>query len=68
MEITGFDYKDKLTLLTIQDSFKMKPHLVDRPGMESQYRFEAAWEKSQDDKKKIINDMDNVNLIDPPLA
>lgn len=63
IDITGCDYQDKMALLTLQDSFKMKPHLVDRPGMESQYRFETAWEKSKKDA-----DIENVNIIDPLLA
>lgn len=65
IHITGFDYNDKINLLMMQESFKMKPHLVDRPDMESQYRFDTAWEKSKSDAEKLIKDNGNLNLIEP---
>lgn len=43
--ITGCDFDDKIALLALQESFKMKPHLVDKPGVESSYNFDSAWEK-----------------------
>lgn len=51
----------------MQDSFKMKPHLVDRPDMESQYRFDTAWERSKNEaeKLKIVKDNANINLVEP---
>lgn len=42
--ITGCDFNDKIALLSLQESFKMKPHLVDKPGNDSSYNFENAWE------------------------
>jgi len=44
--IVGLEYSDKVALLDLQESFKMKPHLVDKPGIESSFSFENAWEGS----------------------
>lgn len=70
-DITGCDYNDKISLLTLRDSFKMKPHLVDRPGMESRYHFETAWEKSKleaQEAEKVREQLGNAALVDPPQA
>lgn len=45
--ITGYDYVEKKALLDLQENFKMKPHLVDKPGVESTYNFNKAWEQSK---------------------
>lgn len=60
--ITGCDFEDKIALLALQESFKMKPHLVDKPGIESSYNFEAAWEKCKLEAVKAENE--NPVLID----
>lgn len=36
--------------ISLQESFKMKPHLVDKLNEEIIDHFENAWEKSQNDK------------------
>lgn len=70
MTITGCDFNDKISLLALQESFKMKPHLVDRPGMESQYEFEKAWEKSKmqaaQESEKL--ELETIALVNPPQA
>lgn len=71
MNITGCYYNDKISLTALQESFKMKPHLVDRPGMESQYHFETAWEKSKmqaQESEKLVGKLESVALVDPPQA
>lgn len=45
-ETTGCRYEDKIALTELQQSFKLKPHMVDVPGMEGEYKFEPAWERS----------------------
>lgn len=59
--ITGYSFQNKLDLQSLQESFKMKPHLVDRPGMESSYNFDSAWERSKQVKQDIP-------LVEPPKA
>lgn len=69
--ITGCNFNDKIALGTLQESFKMKPHLVDRPGIELQYNFETAWEKSQvaaSKPERVIEGFENVVAVDPPKA
>ncbi|GJQ73238.1 hypothetical protein Trydic_g13615 [Trypoxylus dichotomus] len=61
--ITGYDYTDKLALVELQESVKMKPHLVDRPGVESNYNFDNAWERSQAGRIP-----ENINLTKPVMA
>ena len=58
--ITGYYYDEKQALLELQESFKMKPHLVDQPGIESTFDFEKGWEKSKE--------LETVQLVDSPLA
>lgn len=60
--ITGCDFDDKIALLALQESFKMKPHMVDKPGIESTYNFEAAWEKCK--MEAVKTEVDNSVLID----
>lgn len=63
--ITGCDFEDKLALLALEESFKMKPHLVDKPGVESTYNFEAAWEKCKTEAEKTATAINNPVLVDP---
>ncbi|CAG9773633.1 unnamed protein product [Ceutorhynchus assimilis] len=44
-DIVGADFNNKFALLQVQEEFKMKPHLVDQPGVESSFAFDTAWEK-----------------------
>lgn len=70
-EITGCDFRDKETLLTLQESFKMKPHLVDRPGMEPQCTFESAWEKSERGDLPLVDKILDENVatfVEPSTA
>ncbi|XP_050299178.1 serine/threonine-protein kinase RIO3 [Anthonomus grandis grandis] len=46
-QIVGHPFADKIALMALQESFKMKPHLIDKPGIESSFEFETAWEKAQ---------------------
>lgn len=68
IEVTGCDYNDRVALSILQESFKMKPHLVDKLGYESTYNFESAWEKSQADKLIATNDIEKLNIVEPPKA
>lgn len=44
----------------------MKPHLVDKPGIQSNYNFEAAWEKCQTEAVKSESEnMQAPVLLDP---
>ncbi|XP_066259713.1 serine/threonine-protein kinase RIO3 isoform X1 [Euwallacea similis] len=45
--IVGCPFTDQITLLALQKTTKMKPHLMNRPGVESSFAFETAWEQSQ---------------------
>lgn len=45
--ITGCDYGDRVALEALNGPLKIKPHLMDMPGMEELDVFESAWEKSQ---------------------
>ncbi|XP_023018725.1 serine/threonine-protein kinase RIO3 [Leptinotarsa decemlineata] len=45
--ITGCNFCDKVALLNLQESFKVKPHLLDKPGLELVYNFDKAWEKTK---------------------
>lgn len=63
--ITGCDFGDKIALLALQESFKMKPHLVDKPGIESGYNFEAAWEKCKTEAVKAESMSSTSVLLDP---
>ncbi|CAH0563539.1 unnamed protein product [Brassicogethes aeneus] len=45
--IVGYSYEDRVALDLIIENFKPKPHLVGRPGVESGYNFDNAWEKSK---------------------
>lgn len=65
--IVGLEFSDKVALLDLQESFKMKPHLVDKPGMESSFMFENAWEESLKQSSRDSN-IENVALVDPPPA
>lgn len=66
--IVGLEYADKVALLDLQESFKMKPHLVDKPGMESSFSFENAWEESLKQNSSSDGNIVNVGLVDPPPA
>lgn len=71
IEITGCSYFDRVSLETLKEALKMKPHLVDKPGIESSYNFETAWAKSQAEKlaeTQSINDVDQFNLAEAPKA
>lgn len=61
-QITGCDYEEKKALLELQESFKIKPHLVDKPGIEFKFDFNAGWEQS---KKDLEN---KTHVIEPPMA
>lgn len=66
--ITGCDFDDKIALLALQESFKMKPHLVDKPGIESNYNFENAWEKCKTAAAKseaVLESLNTPVLLDP---
>lgn len=65
--ITGCDFEDKIALLALQESFKMKPHLVDKPGIESNYNFEMAWEKCKTDAVKAEGEGMHTNILLDPL-
>ncbi|CAG9859730.1 unnamed protein product [Phyllotreta striolata] len=45
--ITGCKFQDKVALDTIRESFKLKPHLVNKPGVELNYNFDTAWKKAK---------------------
>lgn len=59
--ITGCDFNNKIALLELQESFKMKPHLVDKPGVESSYNFENIWEKCQTEVVKSETVVENLH-------
>ncbi|KAJ8923334.1 hypothetical protein NQ315_001892 [Exocentrus adspersus] len=72
--ITGCDFNNKVALVSVQESFKMKPHLVDRPGVESTYDFDTAWRKAKTGEiplavqvEKAVSEV-NLNLVEPPTA
>lgn len=50
----------------------MKPHLVGKPGMESTYNFDSAWEKAKSGElpvpEKAISVEDIPKLVETPLA
>jgi RIO kinase 3 len=58
--ITGHYYDDKAGLMELQQSFKVKPHLVDKLE-ESDHDFEKQWEKAQ-------KELEMATLAEPPLA
>lgn len=66
--ITGCDFKDKIALMALQESFKMKPHLVDKPGIESNYNFETAWEKCKIEAETSTTDANNASVLVDPLT
>ncbi|CAG9828082.1 unnamed protein product [Diabrotica balteata] len=79
--ITGCDFRDQIALANIRESFKMKPHLVDKPGIELSYNFNTAWEKTKVGEispvvsevdlsiKKVISAIpDDISLVEPPKA
>ncbi|EFA07752.1 serine/threonine-protein kinase RIO3 [Tribolium castaneum] len=59
--ITGYNYNEKKDLLQLQETFKMKPHLVDKPGIEPIFDFDKGWEKSK-------QNLETVKLVEAPLA
>ncbi|KAG5875520.1 hypothetical protein JTB14_013675 [Gonioctena quinquepunctata] len=69
--ITSCDFDDTVALLDLKDSFKLKPHLIDKPGLQLVYNFDTAWEKVKSGEiptiEKVIPEID-VNLIEPPKA
>lgn len=69
--ITGYDFSDKMALLDLQLAFKMKPHLIDKPGMELEDKFDTNWEKVRAGEvpivEKIIPEID-VALVEPIQA
>ncbi|XP_076272887.1 serine/threonine-protein kinase RIO3 [Rhynchophorus ferrugineus] len=80
-EIVKCDFQDKLALLAVQEDFKMKPHLVDKPGVESSFEFEFAWKRLQEGEipvatvecevpnvEKLIPAIEQIDLVDPPQA
>ncbi|XP_060521757.1 serine/threonine-protein kinase RIO3 [Cylas formicarius] len=70
-DITGVEYSDKLALASIQEAFKMKPHLVDKPGYEPTTSFDTLWDKAQSGElpivEKAIKD-EQLELVEPPQA
>ncbi|CAG9824592.1 unnamed protein product [Phaedon cochleariae] len=65
--ITGYDFQDKLALLDLQESFKLKPHMVDRLGLELSDNFEKAWDLSNSKVEKMVPEVDS-NLVEPAKA
>lgn len=59
--ITGYNYDEKKELLHLQETFKMKPHLVDKPGIETVFDFDKGWEKSK-------QELETVKLVEAPIA
>ncbi|KAF5292231.1 hypothetical protein FQA39_LY14046 [Lamprigera yunnana] len=62
--ITGYDANDRVTL---ENSCKMKPHLVDVHGMEPQESFEAAWSRLKEETEATSNvheEADNPGFLD----
>ncbi|XP_057666806.1 serine/threonine-protein kinase RIO3-like [Diorhabda carinulata] len=45
--ISGCDFSEQIALSKMKESFKVKPHLLDKPGIEFKYNFDTAWEQSQ---------------------
>lgn len=68
--ITGYDYADKIALSELQESTKMKPHLVYKPGVESNYNFDNAWEKSKTGllPGQCSSGIEDLNLSEPVKA
>lgn len=66
--ITGCNYNEKIALVDLQEAFKMKPHLVDKPGMELEDQFDVNWEKAKAGEippiKKLIPDVE-ISLVEP---
>lgn len=61
-----------MALLEIRENFKMKPHLVDKPGFESTYNFDAIWNKVEANEipvesNTVASEID-LNLVEPPKA
>lgn len=76
-EIVKCDYKDKLALLAVQEDIKMKPHLVDKPGMESSFEFDTVFKRRDEIPldnlevpivENLIPEVNKISLIDPPQA
>ncbi|KAJ8965126.1 hypothetical protein NQ314_004351 [Rhamnusium bicolor] len=70
--ITGYSYENKVSLSELQESFKMKPHLVDRPDLDLSYNFDTAWEKAKSEqisiKLETVLPKVDMNLIESPKA
>ncbi|KAF2881245.1 hypothetical protein ILUMI_24925 [Ignelater luminosus] len=68
-EITDCEFKDKLAAEALNNSFKMKPHLVGKPGMEPHDSFETAWHKLKTGQvpvaASVTNEAETVGLVDP---
>lgn len=45
--ITGCEFSDTLALLDLKQAFKPKPHLVYKPGIELDDKFDIYWEKAE---------------------
>ncbi|KAK5641083.1 hypothetical protein RI129_009630 [Pyrocoelia pectoralis] len=69
VDITGCDFNDRIALEALRNTFKMKPHLVGKPGMEPHDSFEATWLKMKEGEIPLATDnacaVENVNLVDP---
>ena len=66
MEITGCDYRDKIALLKLYESIKIKPHVIDNPQVQPSCSFEHAWENS-----KVVesNQVENISIpVEPAQA
>ncbi|KAI4456058.1 serine/threonine-protein kinase rio1 [Holotrichia oblita] len=68
--ITGYDYSDKIALVELQESTKMKPHLAYKPGVESSYNFDNAWEKSKTGRlpDQCSSSIEDLNFVEPLKA
>lgn len=64
--ITGYNYEEHMEHISLQSTFKLKPHLVDKLGADMIDHFENAWEKSQNDK--LLSNSEEANApIEAPL-
>jgi len=71
IHITGFDYNNRISMDAMQNAFKMKPHLVGKPGMEPHDPFETAWQKMKSEElpgTSMSTETETVALVDPVPA
>lgn len=69
VHITGCDFNDRIALEALRNTFKMKPHLVGKPGMEPHESFEATWAKMKEGEiplatTDVANNIENINIVD----